>query len=155
MKLLLRNHCSNEFLPGCECTVVQVDQELLDLVARRAESFRQLRLEDTPLAGIRWWDGRPRCFSVDEAMAARITGDREAQIEDWLEERGGWALLPDLDVPDEILADTDCARMVACAGRLGVEVGWTCRVGSDEVWTDGVDVRDVLGRIAEGGDDGT
>jgi hypothetical protein len=155
MKLLLRNHCSNEFLPGCECTAVPVDPELAGLVARRADAFRLIRDRDDSLCAMRWWDARPLCVSPDEDLVARVAGDREATVEDWLERRGGWALLPELEIPDAAIADSDCARMVVRAAGEGVEVGWTCLVGDNEVRTAGVDAGDLLERIAERARHGT
>ncbi len=56
MELQLRNHCSNEFLPGCEATAVEIDAALLASVRRRADAFRLIRVE-MRTCGFNWLTG--------------------------------------------------------------------------------------------------
>lgn len=151
MILLMRNHCSNEFLPGCEITVVEIDAGLLASIRRRADAFLKLKAEDASLSAVRWHDGGSACADATEALTTAVTGDPDADLADWLEERGGWAVVPDLDLPPGSLANIDCPRMVVTANGDEAEVGWVYRVGSDEVVTAGASVHELEERVAAAG----
>ena len=85
MKLLLQNHCSNEFLPGCDATVVDIDDGLVALAMKRAEAFRQLAKADPSLSAVRYWDDHPACINDGPALLA-AAGDPDRTLCELLED---------------------------------------------------------------------
>jgi hypothetical protein len=144
MKLLLRNHSSDEFLPGCEYTLVDLDPELMALIARRAETCRRIHQEDGSLTAIRYWDARPVCINSTAEIEQVVVGDEETSLEDLMDEQGGWTVLADLNPPDGDIVETDCQRMVLLVEGDEVEFGWVFLVGDVEVRTDAVKLSALL-----------
>jgi hypothetical protein len=87
MMLLMRNQV-NEFAPGCDHTVVRLDDALVDLVRRRAIACAAVRYADDSLAELRYWDASPECIGSLYPEAA-------ASLEGMLGRGDGWAALDD------------------------------------------------------------
>ncbi len=124
---------ANEFVPGCDYTVVRLDIALVALVAKRAAACRDVRSADGSLAELLYWDASPECVGSPDPEKAE-------SIEDALERGGGWTLLDDAGLGSFEPAKVDCTRMAVSAGDEP-SVAWSCRVGSEPVRTIDVPLR--------------
>ena len=149
MKLLIQNTCANEFLPGCEYTVVDVDAALMATVAARTRAFMRALADDRSLWQARWWDSRPVCFSAFDGLDGLARG---CPFDQWIEDGGGWVLVGDLAVPDREIVATDCQAMTLTAAVAIVEVGWVYQVKEtpEVIRTAGVDLRLLGGMLGDG-----
>ena len=123
MQLILQNTSANEFLAGCEYTVVDIDGDLIGTIAARGGAFRKFLAADPSLWQLRFWDWRPGCINhfagLDDLPDAAGT-----PFDGWIEEQGGWAVVGSLPVPDEAVVSTDCQTMTISADGPVTEVGW-------------------------------
>ncbi len=126
MILLMKNHV-NEFVPGCDYTVVSVDAALVEMIAKRAASCLAMRSADGSLAELRYWDASPQCVGLPDPETAE-------PIEDALEEGDGWAVLDDGALGEVELAHADCTLMVIVASDAPA-IAWSYRVGSEPIRT--------------------
>ena len=125
MILLMRNTV-NEFVPGCDLTLVRVDAALVGIVAQRARQCARARQEDRSLAELRFWDQSPQCIlmwleagAADAAGKALQTGD-------------GWAVLGDDALGSFEAANVDCTQMAILASDSPA-LGCSYRVGSEPI----------------------
>ncbi len=138
MILLMRNHV-DEFVPGCDYTAVNMDSALVETITQRAASCRLMRVRDSSLAELRYWDASPRCIgSLVPAM--------EATIEEALERGGGWAVMGDGAISSFSEARADCTHMVIVACDSPI-LAWSYRIGSEPIRTVDVPLADLVARL--------
>jgi hypothetical protein len=126
MVLLMKNIVS-EFVPGCDHTVVRLDEALAVLIARRVIASQAVRLADESVAELRYWDASPICVGSPDPKT-------EESIEEVLDSGDGWAVLEDDALGSFVPGETDCSRMVVSAGDPP-SVAWSYRAGSEPVRT--------------------
>ena len=118
------NTFSNEFLPGCDYTVVDIDGALMDLIAARGETFRNLKARDSSLWQLRFWDWRPCCFNSFDTLDAMVPTAADSDFVGWIEKSGGWVVVGDVMIPENVIICTDCQTMTIMAEGGDVEVRW-------------------------------
>jgi hypothetical protein len=126
MMLVVRNHVG-EFVPGCEHTVVRIDADVVNVIARRAAACRAMCAVDPSSAEVRFWDDRPVCVESPDP-------EREEHVEHALDRDDGWSVLEDELVGTFGAARIDVTQMVIGAGNPPT-VAWAYRVGSEPVRT--------------------
>jgi hypothetical protein len=107
MKLILRTHCTNEFLDGCSYALVDLTPTLARTVLRRREIFEANRRNDPDLNEIRYYNGDADYFS-----ALPTTDGTSDEIERRLAKKGFTQAPTDFCVDDELLERTECGQMV-------------------------------------------
>ncbi len=149
MKLILQNHCDNEFLPGCEWTVVDLDPDLMGVIETRGKAFRQMKAKDDSLWQTRFWDWRPTCINAFEALDAVVPKDASMSFNEWIEDADGWVLVDALVIPDKEIVSTDLRTMTIGVDGKDIEVGWVCNLkdGPDIIRTAVVNFSQLRERI--------
>lgn len=127
MILLMRNH-ANEFVPGCDLTLVRMDAALVGIIADRARQCARAEREDRALAELRFWDPSPTCILL------WVGGDVAEAVEQALEEGDGWAVLDDGALGPFEAAHADCTQMAISASSAPA-ISWSYRVGSEPIRT--------------------
>lgn len=122
--MILRNSCPNEFTPGCEWTVVDIDAGLIRVIEQRGRAFREVQAKDDSLWQARYWDSRPVCFNSSEALDALVPEVSGMDFDGWNEDSGGWVVLGDLVIPDGQIVSTDLRTMTIGTEGDDIEVGW-------------------------------
>jgi len=139
MKLILQNSCVNEFLPGCDFTVVNMDFALVAVIAKRVAVCQAMLDADRSLAELRYWDASPQCIGS-------LVPSMESAIEHDLDQGGGWAVLDEDSLGSFKEAHADCTHMVIVACDSPA-VAWSYRIGSEPIRTVDVPLADLVARL--------
>lgn len=124
MKLIIQNSFTNEFLPGCEFTVVDIDKGLTGVITARGKAFRRLMVGDSSLWQARYWDWRPVCINSFESLDAVVPAEGGSFFEEWIERNDGWVVVEDLAIPEAAVVRTDCQTMTIGVNGKEIEIGW-------------------------------
>jgi hypothetical protein len=143
MILLMRNHL-NEFVPGCDCTAVRLDEATIDAIRRRAIAAAAVRLADGSAAEVRYWDASATCVGSPDPAT-------EESVEGALGRGDGWAVIEDGALGAYGPAKADCTMMVIAAGDPP-SVAWAYRVGSEAIRTVDVPLDALRRRLGPLGD---
>ena len=138
MILLMRNTV-NEFVPGCDYTVVRIDPALIESIAARKKQLIAMKMADASLAEVRFWDASPECIGSLDPEAP--------DIEDALERGDGWAVVEDDALGSFDAASADSTQMVIVASDSPI-VAWAYRVGSEPIRTIDVPLADLKRRLS-------
>jgi hypothetical protein len=122
MKVVLPCWSSHDDTCGCDYALVDLTPDLARLVLDRVRVFRKLSASDAGLCDLRWWNCDAVFFSPwgsgddpDGAQPGEVETQRVEQYLSGLD--GGREVLEvsdDLALDEEMIARTECDRMVVC-----------------------------------------
>ena len=139
MILVMRNQVLNEFIPGHDYTVVNLDTALVKAIAARIAAGKTMHLTDGFMAEVRYWDASPECVGS-------LDPETVESIEEALDAGDGWAILDDDALGSFEEAKSDCTLMAIVASNEPA-IAWAYRVGSEPIRTVDVPLAGLADRL--------